>query len=101
MKHDGEAKKTVSANLAISAEAHMKMRMLAQKTGLTNSEIVGGLLEGVKMEDIEKALEKKVSEKREAKTQRQQLAKEVNAMSPEKVKKILAALKKGSDDQAP
>lgn len=93
-----EKRKTVSANLTVSTEAHRKMRMLAQRTGLTNSEVVGTLLEVMNLDEAERKLSPKVNEKAQLKAQRKQLAKEVQAMSPDKVKKILASLKKESED---
>lgn len=87
-------KKEVSANLKVSAQAHLKMRRLANKTALTNSEIVSGLLDAIEETEAIDLLQPKIEEKRRTKEERKKLKQEVEAMDPQKVRALLASLKK-------
>lgn len=87
-------RKEVSANLKVSAQAHLKLRRLANKTGLTNSEIVSGLLDAIEENEATDLLQSKIEEKRRIKEERRRLKQEVEAMDPQKVRALLVSLKK-------
>ncbi|MFP5300018.1 hypothetical protein R2R70_02230 [Cobetia sp. SIMBA_158] len=90
-------KKVVTANLTMNCDAHGKMRKLARKTGLTNREVIEGLLEGLTEAQAEELLSSKVEEKQSEKQNRINLKREVGSMSPERVKEILKMLHKNED----
>lgn len=86
-------KKTVSINIGIHSNSHKKLRMVAQKTSLTNGEIINGLLKHLTETEILELVKPIVEDKQREKEQRQ-LKSQIEAMSPERVKEILAILKK-------
>lgn len=87
-------KSKVSANITLDSDSHRKLRLLASKTGLTNSEVVCGLLSETDLKIAEKNLAKAIEKKKEEKSAKSQLKQEVEALSPERVKELLALLKK-------
>lgn len=90
-------KKVVTANLSMNVDAHGKMRKLAKKTGLTNREVIEGILENLSEAEAEALLSPKVEQKQAEKTNRMNLKREVRSMSPERVREILKMLHQDED----
>lgn len=88
------SKETVSANITLDSEAHRRLRILANKTGLNNSEIVNGLLLSGDMELALKLLKPAIKIKQEKKANKKKAQKEVEALSPERVRELLALLRR-------
>ena len=88
------SKETVSANITLDSEAHRKLRILANKTGLTNSEIINELILADDMEVALKILQPAIKIKKDKKANKQKALKEVEALSPERVRELLALLKR-------
>ena len=88
------SKDKVSANIKLDSESHRKLRLLSNKTGLTNSEVICGLLSEVDVAKAEQALKSAIQKKRQDKEARRTLRQEVEALSPERVKELLALIKK-------
>lgn len=84
-------KETVTVNLSLNADTHRQLRLIAAKTGLTNSEIVTAFLTEL---DFEKSLELLRPTINLKKNKPAKLSPETKALSPERVQEILSLLKK-------
>ncbi|MGY2462260.1 hypothetical protein [Vreelandella sulfidaeris] len=87
-------RKTISVNVNFDADTHRKLRLLVSKSGLTNSEVVNALVEQLEFQTAQEMLNSTVEKKKAAKLERRKLKKQVEALDPEDVKRILSLLKK-------
>lgn len=88
------SKEKVSANIKLDSGSHRKLRLLSNKTGLTNSEVICGLLTEVDTDRADQILKRAIQKKQEDREAKRTLKQEVEALSPERVKELLAMLKK-------
>lgn len=84
----------VTANITLDLESHRRLRMLASKNDLTNSEVMCGLLTALNTEDAEELLQPAIKNKKANSMLKKRASKEVEALSPERVRELLALLKK-------
>lgn len=88
------SRKTVSVNVNFDSDVHRTLRLLVNKTGLTNSEVVNALVGQLDFQTSLDMLKPAVEEKKTVKQERRRLKKEVEALAPEDVKRILTMIKK-------
>ncbi|MFP3342672.1 hypothetical protein R0J87_09190 [Halomonas sp. SIMBA_159] len=84
-------KDTVTANIALNSEAHRHLRFIAAKTGLTNSEILECFLLALNYEQAVSLLKPYIDNKQNKPAKEESVT---QPLSPERVKEILALLKK-------